>query len=91
MENKSELCLDDLEEKEQYLQARLEKIKEMETQILKKEKGLKEKEKAKKQMLLRLSPSLWDELAAWAEDDFRSINGQVEFLLSECVKNRKKT
>ena len=91
MENKSELCLDDLEEKEQYLQARLEKIKEMETQIRKKEKGLKEKEKAKKQMLLRLSPSLWDELAAWAEDDFRSINGQVEFLLSECVKNRKKT
>ena len=91
MENKSELCLDDLEEKEQYLQARLEKIKEMEAQIRTKEKGLKEKEKAKKQMLLRLSPSLWDELAAWAEDDFRSINGQVEFLLSECVKNRKKT
>nr|WP_143146993.1 Arc family DNA-binding protein [Hathewaya proteolytica] len=41
-------------------------------------------------MLLRLSPSLWDELAAWAEDEFRSINGQVEYLLWECVKNRKK-
>jgi len=45
----------------------------------------------KKQILLRLSNSLWKELAAWAENDFRSINGQIEFLLSECVKKRKKT
>jgi hypothetical protein len=44
----------------------------------------------KKQFLLRLSDSLWKELSAWAEDDFRSINGQIEFLLSECVKKRKK-
>ena len=48
------------------------------------------KEKDKKQLLLRLSPSLWKELAAWAEDDFRSINGQIEFLLTECVRERKK-
>ena len=48
------------------------------------------KEKAKKQVPLRLSASLWTELAAWAEDDFRSINGQIEYLLSECVKHRKK-
>lgn len=48
------------------------------------------KEKAKKQLLLRLSPSLWQDLAAWAEDDFRSINGQIEYLLTECVKRRKK-
>ena len=46
------------------------------------------KEKAKKQLLLRLSPQLWQELAAWAEDDFRSINGQIEYLLTECVKKR---
>ena len=51
----------------------------------------KDKEKDKKQLLLRLSPSLWKELAAWAEDDFRSINGQIEFLLTECVKKRKKS
>ncbi len=50
----------------------------------------KEKDKEKKQVLLRLSPSLWKELASWAEDDFRSINGQIEFLLTECVKKRKK-
>jgi hypothetical protein len=46
-------------------------------------------EKDKKQLLLRLSPSLWEELAAWAEDDFRSINGQIEFLLTECVRQRR--
>jgi hypothetical protein len=42
-------------------------------------------------LLLRLSPSLWKELATWAEDDFRSINGQIEYLLTECVRQRKKT
>ncbi|HOS30269.1 MAG TPA: Arc family DNA-binding protein, partial [Treponemataceae bacterium] len=43
---------------------------------------MEEKEKAdeKKQILLRVSSSLWKELASWAEDDFRSINGQIEFL-----------
>ena len=43
----------------------------------------------KKQLLLRLSPSLWKELAAWAEDDFRSINGQIEYLLTENVRQRR--
>ena len=45
----------------------------------------------KKQIPLRLSKSLYDELAQWAEDDFRSINGQIEYLLTECVKKRKNT
>ena len=44
----------------------------------------------KKQVPLRLSKSLYDELARWAEDDFRSLNGQIEYLLTECVKQRKK-
>ncbi len=44
----------------------------------------------KKQIPLRLSASLYEELARWAEDDFRSLNGQIEFLLTECVKYRKK-
>ncbi len=51
---------------------------------------MSEKEKKRKQILLRLSPELWNELAAWAEDEFRSINGQIEYLLNECVKKRKK-
>ncbi len=46
-------------------------------------------DKTKKQILLRISPTLWKELAEWAEDDFRSINGQIEFLLTECVRKRK--
>lgn len=79
-----------IEEKEELLKKRLEELQRMEEEVTKKEKELKEKEKAKKQILLRLAPSLWQELANWAEDDFRSINGQIEFLLSECVKNRKK-
>lgn len=48
-----------------------------------------EKDKSKKQLLLRLSPSLWEELAKWADDDFRSINGQIEYLLTECVRKRR--
>ena len=44
----------------------------------------------KKQVPLRLSPKLYEALAAWAEDDFRSVNGQIEYLLTECVRQRKK-
>lgn len=80
---------EDIKRKEEQLQQRLEKIKALEDEIKKREKALKDKEKTKKQMIVRLSPGLWNEIAAWAEDDFRSINGQVEYLLSECVKNRK--
>jgi len=43
----------------------------------------------KKQIPLRLSYSLWKELSSWAEDEFRSVNGQIEYLLSESVKHRK--
>jgi len=47
-------------------------------------------QKAKKQVPLRLSNALYNELAAWAEDEFRSVNGQIEYLLTEAVKKRKK-
>ena len=73
---------DNLDKKETELLERLEKLKILEKEVT-------EKEKAKKQILLRLSPSLWSELASWASDDFRSINGQIEFLLAECVKKRR--
>lgn len=45
---------------------------------------------AKKQVPLRLSEKLYNDLASWAEDDFRSVNGQIEYLLTECVKQRRK-
>lgn len=78
-----------IEEKELKLQERLKKLEALEEEAKKREKKLKEKEKAKKQVLLRLAPSLWNELAQWAEEDYRSINGQIEFLLAEAVHKRK--
>jgi hypothetical protein len=45
---------------------------------------------AKKQVPLRLNEKLYDAIAQWAEDDFRSVNGQIEYLLTECVRQRKK-
>ena len=39
----------------------------------------------KKQVPLRLSEKLYNDIASWAEDDFRSVNGQIEYLLTECV------
>lgn len=44
----------------------------------------------RKQIPLRLSAELYDRIAAWAADDFRSVNGQIEYLLTECVRQRKK-
>ena len=79
----------EMEEREAKLMSRKEKLDLLEAEIIRKEKKLKTKEKAKKQVLLRLSPTLWNDLAAWAEDDFRSINGQIEWLLSEAVRKRR--
>ena len=45
----------------------------------------------RKQVPLRLSAQLYQEISAWAESDFRSLNGQIEFLLTECVRHRKRT
>jgi hypothetical protein len=47
---------------------------------------MEKNERAKKQVPLRLSHELYNRLAAWAEDEFRSVNGQIEYLLTECVK-----
>lgn len=47
--------------------------------------------KEKKTVLLRLSAGLWNEIAAWSEEEFRSINGQIEYLLTEAVRQRRKS
>ena len=47
-------------------------------------------DKEKKKILLRLSSSLWQELVIWSEDEFRSLNGQIEYLLTESVKHRNR-
>lgn len=43
---------------------------------------------ARKAFLLRLDPALHDALQRWAEDDLRSLNGQIEYLLREALKRR---
>lgn len=42
-----------------------------------------------KPFLLRLSPVLLDELSHWAEDELRSLNGQIEYLLRDAVRTRE--
>lgn len=44
----------------------------------------------KKTVLLRLNPKIYEEINRWAEDEFRSVNGQIEYLLSEAIKKRNK-
>ncbi|HEY8342404.1 MAG TPA: toxin-antitoxin system HicB family antitoxin [Calditerricola sp.] len=40
----------------------------------------------KKSFLLRLDPQLYDVLARWAADEFRSVNGHIEYLLREAAR-----
>ncbi len=79
----------EIEAREQKLEERLERIKALEQEIIDREKKIKQKENEKKQLLLRLPTSLWNDISEWAEADFRSINGQIEFLLADAVKKRK--
>ncbi len=46
---------------------------------------------ARKAFPLRISPELYEELRAWAAADFRSVNGQIEFLLRDAVRRRRGT
>jgi hypothetical protein len=43
----------------------------------------------RKQFLLRIDPGLWADLEAWAADELRSVNGQIEYVLREAVRRRK--
>jgi hypothetical protein len=43
----------------------------------------------RKSFLLRIDPALWAELEAWAQDELRSVNGQIEYLLRQAVVKRK--
>ena len=44
--------------------------------------------KSRKSFLLRISPELYESLEAWAQQEFRSVNAQIEFLLKEAVRQR---
>ena len=43
----------------------------------------------RKNFLLRIDPALWGELESWAQDELRSVNGQIEYLLRQAVQKRK--
>ena len=47
--------------------------------------------KSRKAFLLRIHPNLYQELEAWAQQELRSVNGQIEFLLKEAVHKRRKS
>ena len=43
----------------------------------------------RKKFLLRINPTLWEELNRWAAQEFRSVNGQIEFILQRAVEERR--
>lgn len=43
----------------------------------------------KKQMILRISPALWEELNKMAEEEYRSLNSEIEYILTKAVRNRR--
>lgn len=43
----------------------------------------------RKSFLLRINPALWKELEAWAQQELRSVNGQIEYILKQAVLERK--
>lgn len=45
--------------------------------------------KERKAFLMRIDPALWAELEGWAQDELRSVNGQVEMILKQAVLKRK--
>ena len=47
--------------------------------------------KQRKSFLLILDPALYEELEGWAEQELRSVNGQIEFLLKQAILHRKRS
>jgi hypothetical protein len=44
--------------------------------------------KSRKPFLLRISPALYEAVEAWAQQELRSVNGQIEYILQEAVRRR---
>ncbi len=47
------------------------------------------KSRERKPFLLRIDPALWSDLERWAQDELRSVNGQIEMILRQAVQKRK--
>ena len=44
----------------------------------------------KEKFLRRISPELWAQVESWSQAEFRSVNGQIEYILRDAVKHRKR-
>ena len=80
----------ELNKKGERLLARKAELDALEQEIRAREKELKAKDARRKQIIFRLPESLWQDIAKWADDDFRSINSQIEYLLTKSVREHKK-
>ena len=89
-DDKNRISSDALERREAEWLRRSERLDALEAGIKERERSLAAKESKRKQIILRLPESLWADIAGWAEDDFRSINGQIEYLLTKCVREHRK-
>ncbi len=78
------------DEKARKLYARLEELAALEAKIRRREQDLQDRENAKRKVLLRLPPKLYEDIARLAELEFRSVNGEIECLLTEAVSKRIK-
>ncbi len=45
---------------------------------------------AKKTFVLRIDEEVYDSLEKWAADEYRSVNGQMEWLIAEALKKAKR-
>ncbi len=80
----------ELDGREEKLLRRKERLDALEADIKAREREAAARDAKRKQIILRLPESLWADIARWAEDDFRSINGQIEYLLTQSVRERRK-
>lgn len=76
----------EMDAREKRLLDRKARLDALEEEIREREKELKAKDARRKQIILRLPESLWRDIARWSEEDFRSINGQIEYLLTRSVR-----
>lgn len=44
----------------------------------------------RKPFVLRISPELFKQVEKWADDEFRSVNGQIEWMIHKCLKDAKR-
>ena len=79
-----------LDSREKKLLARKEKLDALEEEIRRREENLRARNAKRKQIILRLPESLWKDIARWSDEDFRSINGQIEYLLTRNVREHFK-